>query len=205
VVAFRGTSNQKHWVDNLNYKKRLIHFEDLKMPELDASDGLEEYLLSKVIEQNSSSSSVSRKGSAHHHHHQADSSESSHNHNILNSSIQMAGEATQFGIKTVRKVASTVVDVTNTVVGTTTGLVVNYTPGLKNIVLPHIHTGFWEAYSVVREFVHATLRRELTNCPSHVCFTGHSLGGAIGSLAAADFTVNSLPRIEAFLDNRRDR
>ena len=38
-------------------------------------------------------------------------------------------------------------------------------------------SGFWEAYDVVRVFMHGVLRRELTKEPAPVLFTGHSLGG----------------------------
>lgn len=38
------------------------------------------------------------------------------------------------------------------------------------------YSGFWEAYEYVRVFIHATLRRELVICPTHIYFTGHSLG-----------------------------
>jgi predicted lipase len=110
--------------------------------------------------------------------------------------VQEGGQTVTTTIKTV---ASTVMDVTTTVVGTTTDIVVKYTPGLKGVVLPHVHTGFWEAYSVVREFVHRTLRRELLQAPAHVCFTGHSLGGALASIAAIDFKIHSAPRIDAYL------
>lgn len=47
------------------------------------------------------------------------------------------------------------------------------------------------------------LRRELTREPAHVCFTGHSLGGALATLAALDFKINSLPRIDAFMKSQQ--
>ncbi|RYY85297.1 hypothetical protein EON63_07680 [archaeon] len=38
-------------------------------------------------------------------------------------------------------------------------------------------SGFWEAYCMVRGFLHARLRQELVRLPTTVIFTGHSLGG----------------------------
>lgn len=105
----------------------------------------------------------------------------------------------------VMKAMTGAVDVTNqginTVVGATTGAMVNaasVTPGLKSIVQPRIHSGFWEAYLVCRSFVHSVLRRELKVAPTSVFFTGHSLGGALATYAALDFTIHTLPRVTAY-------
>jgi len=55
----------------------------------------------------------------------------------------------------------------------------------------------------VRVFIHETLRRELTREPAHVCFTGHSLGGALATIGAVDFKIHSLPRIDAFIKSQQ--
>ena len=52
---------------------------------------------------------------------------------------------------------------------------------------------------MVREFVHKVVRQELKRSPSQLYFTGHSLGGALATLAAADVTVNTLPRVNHYL------
>jgi fluoride ion exporter CrcB/FEX len=88
------------------------------------------------------------------------------------------------------------------VVGATTGVVTTAarnTPGLKKFVTPNVHAGFWEAYTVVRGFVHGVLRAELMRRPTTVIFTGHSLGGALATFASLDFKITSLPRINAYL------
>ena len=62
-----------------------------------------------------------------------------------------------------------------------------------------LYSGFWEAYEVVRDFIHLTLRRELSRSPTSVYFTGHSLGGALATFAALDVTIHTLPRVNAYL------
>jgi putative lipase involved disintegration of autophagic bodies len=64
-------------------------------------------------------------------------------------------------------------------------------------------SGFWNAYLTIREFIHLTLRRELLERPAHVYFTGHSLGGALASLAALDVSINTIPRVNAYFRHKR--
>merc|ERR1711871_552813 len=204
VVAFRGTSNRKHWNDNLNYKKRCIKFEDLVLHDLDDRDGLSTYmdeLVADLVEKNSSYFRRSSYSLA------EDDEDSEPRLNKSYSIMEYVGESTNQVRTGIETLAKTVVGVTNTVVGTTADLIVNYTPGLKKLVLPHVHGGFWEAYSVVREFIHEVLRKELTRDPADVYFTGHSLGGALTTIAALDFKIHSLPRIDAFMKycTRNDR
>lgn len=69
------------------------------------------------------------------------------------------------------------------------------------------HSGFWDAYSCVRCFLHAVIRREYANASlgelPHLYFTGHSLGGALATLASVDVTLNSMPRIKKYLEVKR--
>jgi alpha-beta hydrolase superfamily lysophospholipase len=46
------------------------------------------------------------------------------------------------------------------------------------------------------------LRRELVKTPTTVFFTGHSLGGALATYAALDFTIHTLPRVNAYLKHK---
>jgi len=93
-------------------------------------------------------------------------------------------------------------DAATDLVGGATDLVVGVaavTPGLQAIVNPHVHSGFWEAYAVVREDLHRILCRELKRSPAHLYFVGHSLGGALATIAALDASVNIVPRVNADL------
>jgi putative lipase involved disintegration of autophagic bodies len=56
---------------------------------------------------------------------------------------------------------------------------------------------------VLREFIHRTLRLELSENPSQVIFTGHSLGGAMATFAALDFSVHSLTRINKYIRHKK--
>ena len=102
-------------------------------------------------------------------------------------------------------VTHAVVDRAGAVASTTAGLVVSAaskTPVLKNIVKVNVHSGFWEAYEHVREFIHAILRKELVRNPTTVFFTGHSLGGALATFAALDVTLHTVPRVNAWLKHQ---
>ena len=65
-----------------------------------------------------------------------------------------------------------------------------------------ISSGFWEAYTVVRSYVHEILRRELKKQPAPIFFTGHSLGGALATFAALDVSLNTIPRVNAYLKHQ---
>lgn len=61
------------------------------------------------------------------------------------------------------------------------------TPGIR-LALPSVHTGFWNAYASVRAEVAAIVRSALAAAgpAGRLYITGHSLGGALACLAAAD-------------------
>lgn len=64
-------------------------------------------------------------------------------------------------------------------------------------------SGFWEAYAVVRDDLHAIVRRELKKHPAHLYCVGHSLGGALATLAALDCSIHTVPRVNAYLERVR--
>lgn len=64
---------------------------------------------------------------------------------------------------------------------------------------PSIHTGFWDAYQTVRDSLHLALRQALIEHPAQLHFTGHSLGGSLSTIAALDFKLHSLPRVNKYL------
>ena len=60
-------------------------------------------------------------------------------------------------------------------------------PGVRQ-VLPLIHQGFWNAYISVKQPLHSVLRSsiESAGADAKLYFTGHSLGGALATIAAYD-------------------
>lgn len=66
-----------------------------------------------------------------------------------------------------------------------------------------LRSGFYDTYFVLRDFIHRTLRAELSTSPGQVIFTGHSLGGALATFAALDFSVHSLSRINKYIRHRK--
>lgn len=51
----------------------------------------------------------------------------------------------------------------------------------------------------MREDLHAIVRRELKKHPAHLYCVGHSLGGALATLAALDCSIHTVPRVNAYL------
>lgn len=190
VVAFRGTSSKRHWSDNLNYTRKHVDMSAIGLPDLDKYDGLGVAPISL--------SSVLRSHAIESWPYDGDGDDAA---DTATTGVPMAnlGAAILEVGDGIKKMASTVVGVT---IGATTDLLVSavaHTPGLKHTVQTYVHSGFWEAYWVVREFVHRTLRKELSAHPSQLFFTGHSLGGALASLAAVDVSLHTLPRINSYL------
>lgn len=57
--------------------------------------------------------------------------------------------------------------------------------GLTNVGSAYVHTGFLYAYNVVASTVLKTVKAQAAAYPSYtIVVTGHSLGGAVASLAA---------------------
>ena len=52
-----------------------------------------------------------------------------------------------------------------------------------------------EAYSAVREFIHLTIRKELSQEPADIRCSGHSLGGALAVLCSIDLAIHTLPAV----------
>ena len=186
VVAFRGTSSKRHWNDNLKYSKRQVDLHHLPLALEDSSElgSLDNF--PEIDDEDSAK------------HEKTPLPKFSRGTTIMEGA-QLVTEEIAGGIKAI---ASTVIGATHNVVDKTTGLVVAITPGLKNVVNPCVHSGFWDAYVVVREFVHKVLRKELSKQPGHLCFTGHSLGGALATIAAKDFVLNSLPQVNRYIKHK---
>ena len=177
VVAFRGSTCQKHWESNLNYSKKYVDFHALDLRELDAEDDLDPencVRTERVLSSESSNASMS-------------------GFNAVKGTIKEG----------VRQFDRGVSFVTKKIVDTTSGILytaASNTPVLAQMVKVRVHAGHYCAYDVIRKQMHLCLRKLLESAPScHVYFTGHSLGGSLATLACMDFALNSLPRITQYL------
>ncbi|CAN0121736.1 unnamed protein product, partial [Heterosigma akashiwo] len=76
----------------------------------------------------------------------------------------------------------------------------NRLPLLKHALVGYVHTGFFRGYAGVRAGLHRAVRRELLegnggfSAEGGLFVTGHSLGGALASLAAYDLELHTLPK-----------
>lgn len=104
------------------------------------------------------------------------------------------------GVTTVAsKAASKAVDATAGMLS----VAVAHTPGLEDRVQTSLHSGFWEAYLTVRGFIHTVVRQELAARPANVYCTGHSLGGALATIASQDLAIHTIPRVNKYLRAQR--
>jgi len=180
VVAFRGSTCQKHWESNLNYAKKYIDFYALNLNELDAEDALDPekcVMLERVLSSDSSNPSIT-------------------GFDAMKDTIKEG----------VRKFDRGVSFFTKKIVNTTSGILYTaavHTPVLAQMVKVRVHAGHYHAYEVIRKKMNLSLRKLLESAPGyHVYFTGHSLGGSLATLASTDFAVNSLPRITQYLQTK---
>lgn len=85
----------------------------------------------------------------------------------------------------------------------------NRLPLLKHALVGYVHTGFFRGYAGVRAGLHRAVRRELLegnggfSAEGGLFVTGHSLGGALASLAAYDLELHTLPKVNAVLAARQ--
>ncbi len=105
-------------------------------------------------------------------------------------------------MKPVSKATKATAKVVNAVTDTVGGLAISaarITPVLNTLVKEQVHKGFWEAYDKVRVELHTILRKQLKQEPAaKLVFTGHSLGGALATLASCDVAVHTMPRINEY-------
>lgn len=177
VVAFRGSTCQKHWESNLNYTKKYMDFSSSNLNELDVEDNLEPEKYASVDRMVSSESS---------------------NHSV--NGFDAMKDTIKEGV---RKFDRGVSFVTKKIVDTTSGILYTaaaHTPMLAQMVKVRVHAGHYHAYEVVRKKIHLSLRKLFESAPGyHIYFTGHSLGATLATLASMDFVINSLPRISHYL------
>merc|ERR1740123_10124 len=54
----------------------------------------------------------------------------------------------------------------------------------------NIHFGFWSSYNRVRRDIHRVVREELLRQPGRILVTGHSLGGALGTICLQEHLIS---------------
>ncbi len=246
VLGYRGTQSKKNMSDNLNYRKQYIDFENMSMPELDATDGLDPlpppvpkplpsdtedgknrtFSWSNLTQafstdlfdrkkdtpladadsgKNRSKSFASRSSfdlgfrkKSENRDSEPDSPESMSSkakrlipgQNFINA-IATGGEYI------VDAVASSG-DKLDKLAGAAAATI-----GI-DLKLLGIHRGFLGIYLSMRLGMHRILRRELKLCPADIYITGHSMGGACASLATLDLSINTIPRVKAYLESCRN-
>jgi len=67
----------------------------------------------------------------------------------------------------------------------------------------NVHRGFWLSYNRLRKEIHRIVRKELLRQPSRILVTGHSLGGAIGTLCSYDMARWVIPTVKRELSRNR--
>jgi len=187
VVGFRGTASKRQMEDNLRYTQRAVVFSALTTATLDGLDGLsikgtdaaeDDLDLPSVSDDEEDDKDIDL-GSEHGRSLDRDAP-------TLRATIAEGAGAVGGGLRAVLSGATGVAQAVVGAAGAVTGAAVDATAGLaasaasrtpvlKNIVKIYVHSGFWEAYEHVRDFIHAILRRELAKHPTSVSFTGHSL------------------------------
>mmetsp|Transcript_16006 Transcript_16006/g.24135 ORF Transcript_16006/g.24135 Transcript_16006/m.24135 type:complete len:1161 (-) Transcript_16006:137-3619(-) len=198
VIAFRGTCSKKHWSANLNYSRRPVDLASMTLDDLDALDGLEDVQQAFNNEGGASGRIFTRQNShmsTMENESDSDSDSESWNDDDIDANRRSVRRSLFQVQKGVSQAANMAVDATTDMLA----LAASHTPGLHHTVNTHIHSGFWEAYLTVRVFIHTVLRQELVADPAHVYCTGHSLGGALATLASADIALHTIPRVNAFL------
>jgi len=179
VVVFRGSMAKEHWADNLKLHLRAIDLHTLcprgceKDQPVMLQENLDEYMVH--LEKGPSKKFLRRVRE---------------NVQKLPGQVYDAG---QTGVELLLDGLETTADVTR----------LNRIPGLKHVLVGYVHTGFWDAYASVRERLHRVIRKYLMEEEYQLFVTGHSLGGALASLASMDLSVHTLPLVNAVWANRR--
>jgi len=192
VIAFRGSCSKKHWSANLNYSRRPVNLASMTMHDLDALDGLED---AQSCHSNQEGRMFSRQSSYMSTSDDDLDEESNMHDDRYRNRRSMRQSLFQRGMS---QAANLAVDATTDIFT----LAASHTPGLQDTVNTHIHSGFWEAYLTVRIFIHTVLRQELVTNPAHIFCTGHSLGGALATLASLDLALHTIPRVNAYLRSK---
>jgi len=189
VLAFRGTRSSKNMSDNLNYAQKNVDFHSLGIPESLKTDG--QFVGLDLSDTFDGTALLERK------------SDQSLDDDVESNWPEVAKTESQDGnlSNIFSRMKSSVGKTTTNALHAGGGLIVSaasITPGFTQFVTTSVHSGFWEAYLSVREQVHRWVISELMANPASLCITGHSLGGALATIACLDISIHLIPRLNYY-------
>jgi hypothetical protein len=190
AVSFRGTNCSKHWDVNRKYH---MTYPDLYggLGDIDAQDGLQD-AVDKHIDTVARLQRTQRQNNGWGPLDSSKEMDGDDEHGRMVQGLLNVGTMAKQAVVGTGKMVYNIGKVT---VDKTIGMV----PGMGKEPIG-FHQGFYEMYEQgARQFMHRALRDVLKAHPDHrLCFTGHSLGAALATIAAVDFKLNSVPRLECW-------
>lgn len=196
VIAFRGSASMKHWVTNINIRQyRLSLLED--EPDLQTNAG--------DIETERGDSVYFSDDEDDEDEVEEDENESEAESSMSEQEDFSASQRSRAAVDTILRFFALVYGSIERALGLVSGAAeaagrasgaADFIPGVERLVLPCVHRGFWDAYGGVRCKLHQTVREVcLENDIERIFFTGHSMGGALATLAAADLAAHTIQHV----------
>lgn len=193
VFAFRGTKSTKNMGNNLDYAQKDVDVNSLPSSKTFSNSvetpepGSETFELEEDVDSDDSSNGDSTEGT-----HDARRVKGCADFSVLDALLRCLRNALRCATTNAMTMGGEIVSTAAFV-----------TPGLNQFIRTSVHSGFWKVYMAMRDDIHRIVQKEMKSFPAHLCFTGHSLGGALATLACWDITANALPRINQYWRHKR--